>query len=392
MKLVAFFSFDAAEYPDGTIGLTRKLVDDLELMARRWPGELIAVFAPRTHDDDSELDHEVFLLSSLPFRVVVLEPRSPVVAEIVEDAALVEIRVDYRHRHVARVCRSLGVPYVVVAEHDLRTRLQLVAAEEKRLGTRARRMAWELANEAQHRWSIAGAAGLQCNGTPTFDAWAHLNRNPLLFFDSRVRPSMLAGREDAERRGREADLHLAFSGRLVAMNGVLHLPELAARLQQAMRFILHVYGEGRLLGELKRRVRELGLEERVLFEGSLPVPELLARMREEIDLFVAPRVPGDPSSTYLEAMACAVPIAGFDNEALRGLLPRSHAGWAVPLRDIDALADLIVDLDRDREELRRGARGALRFAQAHTLDATVARRVDHLERVARGAAAAAIHA
>lgn len=387
MKLVAFFPLDATALPDGKVVLTRKIVDGLELMSRHWPGELVAVLAPRSMAD-TNLDHEAYPLSSLPFSVVILDPRSPAVGNLVRDAALVQIAVDYRHLNVARVCRAHNVPYVVVAEYNLRTRLQIIAVEEERLHKRARRVVWELSQEAQQRRAIAGAAGLQCNGTPTWDAWAHLNAGPMLFFDNRVSPAMLGTLEDAARRGREPVLQLAFSGRLVPMKGVLHLPEVARRLRdRGVRFVLRIWGGGPLEERLMGRVGELGLGEQVRFEGVLPFPELMRTVRDEIDLFVCPHVQGDPSCTYLETLSCAVPIASFANDAWRGLVERSQAGWSAPLSysggDEDALADIIADLDKDRREIAARAVRALQFAREHTFEATFARRMDHLERLAR---------
>jgi len=42
---------------------------------------------------------------------------------------------------------------------------------------------------------------------------------------------MVAGPADIERRGRADRLELAFSGRLVPMKGVQHLPLVASRLR-----------------------------------------------------------------------------------------------------------------------------------------------------------------
>lgn len=387
MKLVVFSSLDATALPDGKILLTRKFVDGVELMSRHWPGELVVALGPRTMAD-TNLDSEAWPLSSLPFSVVVIDARSPAVGRLVRDAALVQIGIDYRHVSVARLCRGLGVPYVVVAEYNLRTRLQIAAVEEQRLPKRARRMVWELSQEAQQRRVIAGAAGLQCNGTPTWDAWAHLNPQPMLFFDSRVQPSMLATLEDAGRRGREPVLQLAFSGRFVPMKGVLHLPGIASRLRdRGVRFVLHLWGGGPLEERVRAQVEELGLSERVRFEGNVPFEELMRRVRDEIDLFVCPHVQGDPSCTYLETLSCGVPIAGFANDAWRGLLERTGAGWSAPLRlsggDEDALADVIAGLDKDRREIASRAARAVQFAREHTFAATFARRMEHLRSVAR---------
>src|SRR5687768_11766257 len=146
--------------------------------ARGWDGEVVGVCAPRT-SNDTNLDQRAWRREELPFRLVVRDPNQDV-TDLVKGASLVAIGVDYRHVSIARTCARLGVPYVVTAEYNLRTRLQIAGVEEERLDKRARRMLWEIRQEAKQRRVIAQAAGMQCNGTPSFDAWAKLNRDPLL--------------------------------------------------------------------------------------------------------------------------------------------------------------------------------------------------------------------
>lgn len=389
MKLVSFFSLDANELPDGRVELTRKIVDGLELMARHWPGDLVTVFAPRTAPD-TNLDHEAFSREALPFRVVILEPSSPAVGDLIRDAALVQIGVDYRHVRIARECRLRSVPYVMVAEYNLLTRLQIAAVEERKLARRARRMVWEISQEAQQRGCISDAAGLQCNGTPSYDAWSALCRSSLLYFDSRVLPTMLAREDDVKRRGSTSSLRLAYSGRLISMKGVQHLPDVAARLRErGVPFSMRIYGGGPLEPELRHRLMRMNLENAVTLEGTLPFPALMERVRDDVDVFVCPHVQGDPSCTYIETMSCGVPIAGFDNEAWRGLRSRSEAGWLAPLGDARALGDVVADLHDRRAELVERARRAVDFAREHTFDLTFARRGEHLRSLARPARRAA---
>lgn len=378
VKLISFFSLDAALLPDGRVGLTHKIVDGIERMVRHWPGELVAVFAPRMRAD-TNLDQESFWPGELPFTVVVGEPAGEALAQLIEGAALVQTGVDYRHLRVARACRRAGVPYVMVAEYNLKTRLQIAAAEEESIARRVRRAAWEISQEARQRLAIVGAAGLQCNGTPAFEAWAGLNKNPLLFFDSRVHAELLATDDDAAQRGRNAELSLAFSGRFIPMKGVLHLPDVAVRLRaRGVPFKLRIFGGGPLEAALRERVAHLGLEREVSLAGTLPFPQLMAEVTATIDLFVCPHVQGDPSCTYLETMACGVPIAGYDNDAWRGLLARSGAGWSAPLGDPAALADTVVQAAGQRRQLAEAAGRALAFARMQTFELTFERRMEHL--------------
>ncbi|HSF76536.1 MAG TPA: hypothetical protein VLA84_22265 [Microcoleus sp.] len=61
------------------------------------------------------------------------------------------------------------------------------------------------------------AERLQCNGTPTYEDYKHLNGNPQFFFDTRIREDMLATEANIERRtknrSQDMPLRLVFSDR-----------------------------------------------------------------------------------------------------------------------------------------------------------------------------------
>jgi colanic acid/amylovoran biosynthesis glycosyltransferase len=383
MRAVAFLSLDVGELPDGRVELTQKFVDGMRAMARGWPGEMVAVLAPRGGVRDTNLDQKPWHRHELPFTLVIKDPRDPDVARTLEGAAVAIISTDFRHVDVAHAAHAAGVPYVMVAEYSLRTRLQIAAVEEEHVDKRARRMIWETLEEARQRKVVSGAAGLQCNGTPIYDSWSKLNKHPILYFDTRVTKDMLAGADDADRRGRARELQLAFSGRLITMKGVMHLVDIARALRElGTRFQLHVFGDGPLKDPMQDRIVDAGLERHVLMEGVLPFPELMKKLRDDIDLFVCPHVQGDPSCTYLETLSCGVPIAGYANDAWKGLCKRSESGFASPLGDARALAALIAELDRSRDNLRAAAAQAVRFASAHTFELTFARRLAHVRRIA----------
>jgi colanic acid/amylovoran biosynthesis glycosyltransferase len=382
VKAVGIFSLDVQDLGDGRVELTRKFVDGLSLMTRLWPGRFTAVMAPRTKGD-TNLDQQPYERAALPFDLVILDPRDPAIADVVKDAAVAMIGVDYRNPTSARACKELGVPYVLVAEYNLKTRLQIAAVEEERVEKRVKRMVWELAQEAIQRRVITDASGIQCNGTPTYEGWGPLNRDPILYFDTRVTPDMLATEDDVARRGKDDVLHLAFSGRLIPMKGVVHLVDVADHLREMkVPFQMHIWGGGSEEPKLRERIAEERLGDLVHVEGVVPFHELMAKVRSQIDLFVCPHVQGDPSCTYLETLSCGVPIAGFDNDAWRGLVRVSEAGWSAPLGDTRALADVVARLHKNRERLRITAAQALRFAGRHTFDVTFARRIEHLVKIA----------
>jgi glycosyltransferase involved in cell wall biosynthesis len=295
---------------------------------------------------------------------------------------------DFRQLGIARECRSRGVPYVYVSEYNLRTRQQIVDATTTNPLKRMRRRLWERGQERKRRRALAGAVGLQCNGTPTYEDYKAICSDTLLFFDTRVTAAMLASEGEVWQKyaawtaGRP--LRLLFSGRLVAMKGVMDLISVARELKKLkVDFLLSICGDGDLAGSLEQAIRAHDLGSQVKLEGVLDFAnELMPLVKREIDLFVCCHPQGDPSCTYLETMACGVPIAGYANDAFAGLVERSGSGWLAPLNRPDLLAAAIQRAGTSIEPIKEMALRSVRFAAQHTFELEFARRMEQMRLLA----------
>lgn len=100
--------------------------------------------------------------------------------------------------------------------------------------------------------------------------------------------------------------------RMVPKNGIGDLIEAFSQLTDKGRRLtikLLILGSGPLEPALKNRVRELGLEDNVLFLGDIindKVPNFLAIA----DVFVRPSLTEGLGNSFLEAMAAGVPVVG----------------------------------------------------------------------------------
>ena len=185
------------------------------------------------------------------------------------------------------------------------------------------------------------------------------------------------------RLKKDRTLRLVFSGRLKLMKGVDDLPLVAAHLRRlGIPFEMSICGDGECMSRLRTDVAELGLVDNVKFRGTLDFKtELVPFVANETDLFVCCHRQGDPSCTYLETMACGVPIVGYGNEAFEGLVQASGTGWVVPLGRPVELAERIATIYRDPEAFAAAAQRSLAFARDHTFEKTFRRRIEHLEQV-----------
>jgi glycosyltransferase involved in cell wall biosynthesis len=274
-----------------------------------------------------------------------------------------------------------------LAEYSLKTRKQIVATNTKNPLLRLRRNLWQHSQERKQRRSIALASGVQCNGTPTYEAYRKISPNPLLFFDTRVTERMTATEAEIVKRytNRDIDrpLRLLFSGRLIKMKGADHLLKVAQHLKRSgIPFELYICGDGQLKPEMERQIQIQGLKDCVQMMGVLDFKtELVPFAKETIDLFVCCHRQGDPSCTYLETMACGVPIVGYGNEAFEGIVAHSGAGWVVPMDRPDQLANKIAELSHSPAELQAMAIKALHFAKQNTFEKTFNRRIHHIHNV-----------
>lgn len=369
----------------GRVRLTQKFVEGMAKYADLWPGKVIAAMLPDSAAESGNLDDRVYAAEELSFEVRIASADKNAIFAALEDADAVMLSPDHRLAKLAQWCKTRGKKTIFVTEYSLETRCQIIRSNTRNPLLRLRRYVWEAQQELSTRRKLVAADAIQCNGTPTFDAYRKLNRNTLLFFDSRVTDSMLAN--DSAVRARFHSLQngqpirLAFSGRLLAMKGADHLLDVAKNLRASgIEFHMDIFGDGPLLPSMTQQIRTENLEQQVSLHGVLDfATELMPYIQDNVDLFVCCHRQGDPSCTYLETFACGVPIAGYANEAFRGLTENRLLGWTTPMNRPDLLADKIVALYRQPQELLAASLNALEFARQHTFEHEFAARIRQIK-------------
>lgn len=157
---------------------------------------------------------------------------------------------------------------------------------------------------------------------------------------------------------------VGFIGSFYGYEGLDLAIEALKRLRQSHSEIrLLLVGGGPQADNLRRQVREHGLEDGVIFTGRVP-NEDVARYYTLVDAFLYPRrsmrltelvTPLKP----LEAMAQGIPVIASDIGGHRELIRHGETGLLFPAGDVDALADRVSDLIADdalAEHLRENGR------------------------------------
>ncbi len=387
-NLIIFTALNAATgQRDSTFVLTKKFLEGVMEYVKSWPGT-VSVWVQRDHRPNNNLDHVEIHPNELPFSLHWLEGTG--IARFypgLDEADVVLAALVPKHVDLAELCVQRNIPLIYITEYSVMTRRQIVRAETRNPFLRWRREYWALGTEKRYRQSVSLAAGIQCNGLPTFSAYSELNQHSLLFFDTRVRISQLVELERLDKRllsMRSGEpLRLGFSGRLIAMKGADHLPLVARELQRlGVPFTMDICGGGELEPTIQKEIRRFGLEDHVRMQGILDFEnELLPFVSDGIDLFVCCHRQGDPSCTYLETYSCGVPIVGYANEAFSGLAVKSDvggAGWTTPMDNPTSLARKIAHLNTNLEKIEIASRQALAFAALHTFENTMVKRVQHM--------------
>lgn len=128
-------------------------------------------------------------------------------------------------------------------------------------------------------------------------------------------------------------------------------------------------GEG-----MSEAVAFYGLEKIVVVTGQIPVsrdlpnamppfPELINLYRAA-DLFVSVSYVESFNMSALDALACGVPILVSGQQGVRDVMVEGRTGFTLADQTPEALASMLVDLSRKREELR-GVREAIRQSVSH---------------------------
>ncbi|WP_254054525.1 glycosyltransferase family 4 protein [Roseovarius sp. EL26] len=138
-----------------------------------------------------------------------------------------------------------------------------------------------------------------------------------------------------------------FVGRLAAVKGLPILFEAFLDvLKQHPDAILTLIGDGPDRVKLQQQVKQLGLEQSVLFTGYQTEQEVAAHL-EQTDAFVLPSFAEGVPVVLMEAMASKVPVIATRIAGIQELVTDGHSGHMVPPGDIRALSGKMCDLLKD---------------------------------------------
>ena len=365
---------------DGKLILDRKFVEGMKFYTKSWAGKTACLLrAPRSENlFTGQFDPE-----DLPFAVHLRPAGHHLTADDLKDYQVILASGDnHEYLHVADLARKAGKAAFYTIEYTPQTRRQIVMLDPNRsLPSRIKSLLNIALTERRRRRAFRQAAGLQANGYPAADLYRQINPNTVFYLDNRITKDLLV--TDAEMAARQSHLQgdgpvrLIHSGRLEPMKGSQDLIPIARRMRdQGANFVLDIFGGGSLEAGIRQDIQTHNLGEYVRLHGVVDYEtELVPFARQNSDIFLSCHRQSDPSCSYLENMGCGLAVAGYANLMWTALAQDSQAGWVVPLGDWQALADKLIDLTRNRADIRTKSGIAAVFARQHLFSAEFAKRI-----------------
>ena len=182
---------------------------------------------------------------------------------------------------------------------------------------------------------------------------------------------------------RMSDSRLVCVGRLCEAKGQLLLIDAIAQLEQrGVHVDLVLAGDGPMRAEIQKRVRELGLQDRVQITGWISG----ARVREEIlaaRAMVLPSFAEGLPVVIMEALALRRPVITTYIAGIPELVRAGENGWLIPAGSICALTAAIEDcLSRSSDEIERmGEAGRRIVNEHHSIDIEAGKLANHIRGV-----------
>lgn len=174
---------------------------------------------------------------------------------------------------------------------------------------------------------------------------------------------------------------MATVGRLVARKGLEDLIRVVHELQDPRDLVL-VIGEGPAREPLEALVRELGVENKVMFRGRVSEKDKWGLLGIS-DLYVSTTLHEGFGLVFLEAMHSGLPVVCYDRGGQTDFLEDGKTGLLVPHGKTDAFVDAVRRIKADRALAKACAAFNRERVKAFYIDGYAMRHEELFEEVVR---------
>jgi len=176
------------------------------------------------------------------------------------------------------------------------------------------------------------------------------------------------------KTGLDGDI-LASAGRLEPWKGMVALVEIMPDLlQKNPNFRLLIAGDGPLMGNLKSKIQNLNLEDKVILAGRVPHDELMSYFKASKIFILNTGYEGLPHIT-LEAMACGLPVITTNVCGNPEIVQNNYNGFLVEYNNKEQLKKAILKIWENKslkeEFIKNGKKILENFAREKMIDNTI---------------------
>jgi len=176
-----------------------------------------------------------------------------------------------------------------------------------------------------------------------------------------------SGEKIRKKRHWEKDIVMISVGRLAPeKNWTVLLHAAALVLKDYPQFRLVLIGDGSDRKSLEDLAKELGIQKRVTFTGSLQFSEIPAYMKAA-NLFGFASITETQGLATLEAMAAGLPVVAVDASGTRDILKHGQQGYLVE-NNAEALAAGVKKLLSNPDRMQKFAEAAYKKAQSFNIE------------------------
>jgi glycosyltransferase involved in cell wall biosynthesis len=226
------------------------------------------------------------------------------------------------------------------------------------------------------------------NGSSVYQAYSPLCRVPKLVHDIHLREKDIIPQAQLDARlDREpTTVNVLYVGRVHEMKGPVYWLDclekvITSKALGNLEVSATWLGDGPLLEEMRRLVRERGLEKWIAFPGSQADRNIVVSIYREADLFVFCHVTPESPRNLVEALMSGLPILGFDSAYARDLI-RHGGGVTAPMKDSAALAEVVATYAKDAAARHALSQAALRTGKEFSEEVVFTRRSSYIKEFA----------
>jgi glycosyltransferase involved in cell wall biosynthesis len=232
-----------------------------------------------------------------------------------------------------------------------------------------------------HRYCLEHSTLALLQGQDVYDAYAPFCSNPHKVYhmpicgDDYITHGRLQNKLDALDHGRP--LKLCYIGRAIDMKGPIDwLKTVHELIKSGVKINATWLGDGSLLSTMRTTAENLGLKNYVTFPGYISDRREILQTLQDSDIFLFCHKTPESPRCLVEALASGCPLVGYGSAYPQDLVARCGGGRFATLGNWKELANIVQDLETNREKLRDLIRRASVSGRLYDRDATMQNRID----------------